>query len=110
MLILVLGAGLRLHTLSTESFYFDEAYSVWAARHSIGCLFTLSTQRIFPPLYYMFLHFWLRFGDSEFVVRLLSVTLGLISILGIYILAKQLFNRRVGLLSALLLAISPLHL
>ena len=109
-LILVGGALLRLHTLGAESFYFDEAYSVWSARHSAGWLVALSTQRIFPPLYYLALHFWLFFGESEFAVRLLSVVLGLVSTAAIYALARQLFDTRVGLLSASLLAISPLHI
>jgi 4-amino-4-deoxy-L-arabinose transferase-like glycosyltransferase len=110
LLILVGGALLRVYTLAAESFYFDEAYSVWAARHSVIWLVSLSTQRIFPPLYYLLLHFWLVLGESEFAVRLLSVVLGLGSIVAIYTLAKQLFDTRVGLLSAFLLAISPLHL
>nr|MBC7244094.1 glycosyltransferase family 39 protein [Chloroflexota bacterium] len=110
LLILLSGALLRLYALSAESLYFDEVYSVWAARHSIGWLFTLSTQRIFPPLYYMLLHLWLSLGDSEFIVRSLSVVVGLGSILVIYALAQKLFDARVGLLSALLLTISPLHI
>jgi uncharacterized membrane protein len=110
LLILTVGALLRLHALGAESLYFDEAYSVWAARHSVSWLFALSTQRIFPPLYYLLLHFWLLLGESEFAVRSLSVVLGLVSIVAIYALAKQLFDTRVGLLSAWLLAISPLHL
>ena len=109
-LILAAGALLRLYALAAESFYFDEAYSVWAAGHSAGWLIKVSTERIFPPLYYLLLHFWLPLGKSEFAVRLLSVVFGLVSILGIYAVAKQLFDTRVGLLSALLLAISPLHL
>lgn len=109
-LILVGGALLRLYTLGAESFYFDEAYSVWAARHGVSWLVTLSKVRIFPPLYYLLLHCWLPLGESEFTVRLLSVVIGLGSIMAIYALAKQLFDTRVGLLSALLLAISPLHL
>jgi mannosyltransferase len=110
LLILTVGALLRVYALGAESFYFDEAYSVWAARHSVSWLFALSTQRIFPPLYYLLLHFWLLLGESEFAVRLLSVVLGLVSIVVIYALAKQLFDTRVGLLGAWLLAISPLHL
>lgn len=109
-LILLLGALLRVYALSAESLYFDEAYSVWAARHSLSWLFNLSMQRIFPPLYYMLLHFWLLLGDSEFIVRLLSVVIGLASIVCIYAFAKQLFGVRTGLLSAWLLAISPLHI
>ena len=109
-LILMIGGLLRVHTLAAESLYFDEAYSVWAARHSVSWLVAVSTQRIFPPLYYLLLHFWLVGGESEFAVRFLSVLLGLGSIGAIYALAKQLFNTRVALISAWLLAISPLHL
>jgi mannosyltransferase len=108
--ILIVGAALRVYTLGAESFYFDEAYSVWAARHSVSWLLAISMQRIFPPLYYLILHFWLVLGESEFAVRLLSVVLGLLSIAAIYALGKRLFDARVGLLSAWLLAISPLHL
>jgi len=110
LLILSGAALLRFYALSAESFWFDEAYSVWVARHSVGWHIALSTQRIFPPLYYLCLHFWLRLGSSEFAVRSLSVLIGLGSIVAVYSLAKQLFDVRVGLLSALLLSISPLHI
>ena len=110
LLILSSAALLRFYALSAESFWFDEAYSVWVARHSVSWHIALSTQRIFPPLYYLCLHFWLWLGSSEFLVRSLSVWIGLGSIVAVYGLAKQLFDARVGLLSALLLAISPLHI
>ncbi len=110
LLLLAAGALLRFYGLSTESLWFDEAYSVWVARHSIDWHIALSMQRIFPPLYYLLLHFWLPFGDTEFIIRSLSVIIGLGSIVAIYALARQLFNTRVALLSALLLAISPLHI
>lgn len=109
-IVLAGAALLRLYALSSESFWFDETYSVWVARHSVGWHIELSTQRIFPPLYYLLLHFWLRLGSSEFAVRSLSVLIGLGSIGAAYGLAKGLFDRRVGLLSALLLAVSPLHI
>jgi len=110
LLVLALAAGLRLYGLAAESFWFDEAYSVWVARHSVAWHIALSTQRIFPPLYYLCLHFWLRLGGSEFAVRALSVLIGLSSIIAIYALAWHLFSKRVALLSAFLLAISPLHI
>jgi len=110
VLILAGGALLRFWALSAESFWFDEAYSVWAAGHSVGWHLAYSTQRIFPPLYYLLLHFWLPLGRSEFIVRSLSVLIGLGSIGAIYALAKRLFGARVGVISALLLAISPLHI
>jgi mannosyltransferase len=110
LLILSGAALLRFYALSAESLWFDEAYSVWVARHSVRWHIALSTQRIFPPLYYLSLHFWLWLGNSEFAIRSLSALIGLGSIMAVYGLAKQLFDARVGLLSALLLAISPLHI
>jgi mannosyltransferase len=110
LLILAGGALLRFFALSAESFWFDEAYSVWVAQHSVGWHIELSTQRIFPPLYYLLLHFWLPLGRTECIVRSLSVLVGLGSVGAIYALAKQLFGVRAGLISALLLTISPLHI
>jgi len=110
LFILAGGAILRFYALGTESFWFDEAYSVWVARHSVSWHIALSTQRIFPPLYYLLLHFWLALGDSEFMVRSLSVCIGLLSIVLVYVLSKRLFNERVGLIGAFLVAISPLHI
>ncbi len=108
--ILSLAAVLRLWGLGAESLWFDESYSVWVAQHSVGWHISLSFQRIFPPLYYLMLHFWLPLGTSEVAVRLLSVLCGLVSVLGVYALARELFDQRVAWLSAFLLAISPLHL
>ena len=109
-LVLLGGSILRLSSLGSESLWFDEAYSVWVARHGVLWQFVQSTQRIFPPFYYMLLHVWLALGSSEFVVRLLSVLLGVLSLLAIYALAARLFNAVVGVISAFLLAISPLHI
>jgi len=109
-LTLVAAAALRFFALGAESLWFDEAYSVWVAEHSVAWHIALSMQRIFPPLYYLCLHFWLRLGSSESVVRALSVLIGLGSIVAVYALAKLLFDQATALVSALLLAISPLHL
>jgi 4-amino-4-deoxy-L-arabinose transferase-like glycosyltransferase len=109
--LIVTGAALlRLYALSGESFWFDEAYSVWVARHSVAWHIALSTQRIFPPLYYLLLHFWLALGTSELAVRSLSALIGLLCVVAVYLLARRLFDERVGLYSAVLLAISPLHI
>lgn len=108
--IVVAAAALRFYALGAESLWFDEAYSVWVSRHSVGWHIALSMQRIFPPLYYLLFHFWLRLGSSEFAVRALSALVGLGSIVAVYALAKQLFDQATALVSALLLAVSPLHL
>jgi len=50
------------------------------------------------------------FGLSEFSVRLTSVLYGSLSIIAVFLLAKQLFGKNVALISALFLAISPWHI
>ncbi len=63
------------------------------------------------PLYiYSDVPFIALFGLNEWGVRLSAVFWGIISIVGIYFLASKLFNSKVGLFAAGLLAISPWHL
>lgn len=51
------------------------------------------------------------FGLKEFSIRLASVVIGTLTIIAIYYLGKLLFSsEKVGLLSAILLAISPWHI
>ncbi|MCG2767708.1 MAG: glycosyltransferase family 39 protein [Anaerolineae bacterium] len=104
---------LRLYRLTAESFWFDEAYSVaFAARP----LWDFSPFRLEGPpftdrnLYHLLLHFWLWLGREDLTIRLLSVLIGACSVAGVYLLAWELFDKRVGLWSAALLALSPLHI
>ena len=55
-------------------------------------------------LYYLLLRYWLHFGGSEFFVRSLSVIFAIASIPVVYLLGRRLFDSRVGLFSAALLA------
>lgn len=55
-------------------------------------------------LYYLLLRYWLHFGGSEFFVRSLSVIFAVASIPVVYLLGRSLFDSRVGLFAAALLA------
>ncbi|MDO8638548.1 MAG: glycosyltransferase family 39 protein [Candidatus Daviesbacteria bacterium] len=50
------------------------------------------------------------FGLNEWGVRIPAVFWGVISIIGLFFLTKELFNERVALIAALFLAISPWHI
>lgn len=66
---------------------------------------------IHPPLYYAILQAWLSaFGANSLTLRLLSVVVGVAAIPLMYVVAGELFNRPVALVSAYLLALSPLHI
>lgn len=112
LLILSLGAVLRLVNLGSDSVWLDEAYSIQFAHLPLPELLSeTASSDVHPPLYYLLLHYWVKlFGDSETAVRSLSALFGLLAILMIYLIASLLFNRATGLLSALLLALSLFHI
>jgi mannosyltransferase len=111
-LTLVLGIGMltRLHDLAEDSLWLDEAFSVFVAQQPLGRMLEIITQHDTPPpLYYTLLHAWLAFwpGDVAYSVRLLSVLLGVASVLVTYLCGRELGGVRVGLIAALLIAVSP---
>ncbi|RKY36518.1 MAG: hypothetical protein DRP78_03400 [Candidatus Omnitrophota bacterium] len=106
--IIVLGAFLRIYNLGAESLWYDEVGSIDQATRSLPVLFS---KFHLSPLYFVLLKYWMRlFGASEFVLRLPSVLFGVGALFLIYKIGQMLFNTRVGLLSSLILAISPFHL
>jgi len=110
--ITLLALGLRLYHLNTQSLWYDEGFSVYLAHMSPGEIVNQTAADIQPPLYYLLLHGWIElFGDDEPVVRSLSLLFGVLTVPLIYGVAWQLFRSRLaGLLAALLLAVSPLHI
>jgi mannosyltransferase len=109
--ITILGALLRLHYLGAESLWFDESASVGIAHLDWFNLWkVVSLAEANMVLYYGMLHVWLTFGESEFVVRSLSVLAGVLTLPLIYAIGKRMFGARVGLVSAVLLATNVFHI
>jgi len=110
LIILALGAFLRLHKLGQKGLWIDEAFSIWMARQPLRQMLSWVIRvDQHPPLYYALLHFWLRLGDDPATVRALSALCGTLTIPVIYLLGRLLADDKVGLLAALLLAVSPFH-
>lgn len=59
--------------------------------------------------YYVLLRLWMHFGSGAVYLRLPSVVLGVCSVPLVFILGKRLFDRRVALVAALLLAVHSVH-
>ena len=99
------GLALRLFRLDGQSFWFDEAQTLFVARLP----FAEIVQRAYrPPLYHLLLHVWsLLVCDREFWLRLPSALFGAAVPPLAYLLGSRLYGRRVGLLAALFGAISP---
>jgi uncharacterized membrane protein len=108
--ITVLAALLRILFISEDSFWHDEILSVQRAQMSDEDFGDLL--RSFPNMafYYWLLHHWVALGDSELVVRMLSVVTAVATVIAIYFLGARLFGPRVGIISAALLAINAFHI
>jgi mannosyltransferase len=106
----IVGAALRLHLLSARSLWVDEAASVhFASVPWWPFLRLLAGYQGNMTLYYFLLRAWIHLGDSEFVVRGLSVLFGVLTIPVMYALGARLFDRATGLAAAALLTVHSFH-
>jgi 4-amino-4-deoxy-L-arabinose transferase-like glycosyltransferase len=115
--VTLMGLFLRIWHLETAvHFFVDEmnfATAVWHANHHdfIPLLRRFSDVASFPYVY----PYWQSlttalFGPSLLGLRLVSAVIGTLTIPAIYFLGRTLFDRRVGLLAAVLLAALPPHI
>ena len=109
-IVVIFGAILRIYKLGSKSLWFDEICHVLVSKNSIPGVLEGASHHPCPPLDYIILHFFLYFGDSEFIVRLPSAIFGILAIILIYKVGKMLFGTKEGLISAFLLSISPMHI
>lgn len=113
-LVSVLGLAIasRVYRLTDRSLWIDETYSILdrGSQPAAEIIFA-STLDSHPPLHYVALHYWMDlFGNSVLATRAHAVGIGVAGVLALYALGTELFGTRVGLLSALFLALSPMHL
>jgi 4-amino-4-deoxy-L-arabinose transferase-like glycosyltransferase len=107
--ITLIAAAFRLPQMD-QSIYGDEMWSyVAATQHGFGGVldFVRSDQEITPPLYPLLAWLSTKLGDPESLVRLPSIVAGIATIPLIYGIAIRTLDRRVGLVAALLAALSP---
>ena len=109
--VTVLGFLLRVWEIGAKGLWLDEAFSVWLGwqplRELLAWVVKIDQH---PPLYYTLLHFWMKIaGDSPNDVRMLSAILGTLTIPVMFLLGRRLMGTTVGLLAALILALSPFH-
>lgn len=123
LIIVAIAALLRLLFLGTipNGFFCDEAsngydsYSILKTlRDQHGNflpLFARALDDYRPSLYiYLTAPFIQIFGLNEFAVRLPAAIFGVLTIIVFYALVKELFDKRVALITALLLAMNPWHI
>lgn len=107
LFILLLACGLRVYDLDSQSIWYDEGLSLYLAQQSPAQAIALSATTDHPPLHALLLGAWLRLaGESDFVVRFLSVVCGVLVVALTFVLGRMI-DQRAGLIAAFLLAIAP---
>ncbi len=107
MLLFAAGIGIRLESLASKPFWFDECFSAEVARISWpNFLHLLWWREANMSLYYLLLRIWMNasrhMGQNEFFLRSLSVLITAATLPAIYWLARLLYDRRVALIAAAL--------
>ncbi|UUX91328.1 glycosyltransferase family 39 protein [Methanoplanus endosymbiosus] len=106
--LIIIGIILRLYNLSFNSLWLDEATTLNYARRSLFEIFESSIISEFhPPLFYWIEHLMLNFGETEFILRFWPAVFGILAIPIFYLIGCEIKNREVGIISALLITISP---
>jgi len=109
-LITGLAGVLRTFYLTSQGITLDESFSVYLGRTgSFEFFHTICTSEFNMALYYMLLRGWMHLGHSEWIIRSLGVLLSTATVPVIYAIGSRLFDRRTGIVSALLIAVHPYH-
>jgi hypothetical protein len=103
---------LRFADLDRESAWWDEIVTARLTRVRISRMLKDRAERSHPPLYFLAARAWTRvFGASDVSLRVPSAICGSLTVLAVYAFASLLFrDRRVGVLAAMLCALSPLYI
>jgi uncharacterized membrane protein len=111
-MILILGLSLRLFQLGTDDFWFDEfgVLSVVRTSSLLKMIHNSSQHVMAMPLDYIVAWIFAHFSMDEAFMRLPAAIWGTLTLIPAFMLAKQLFNRRIALVACLLLALSPFHI
>lgn len=106
--IVLVGAVLRFVRLDFQSLWYDELGSWYLASFDdIGSVIrTTGGMDVHPPGYEILLWGWMKlFGESATAMRGLSTLAGVLCIPLMFIMARQLYSAREGLIAALLLSV-----
>jgi len=106
--ILLLAMAIRFTGLVRRDFWYDEAFTGVAVKENFHNMIIMIINDVHPPLYYMALKVFASFFNySVYGIRLFSAIFGVLCVWAVYLVAKEFFDKKVGLWSAFVVAISP---
>ena len=109
MLILLVIAGfvLRFYNLGFNSIWLDEGTTLGYARMGFVQIWNSVMAEFHPPLFYWIEKIMMVFGENEVTPRFMPALFGVFAIPVFYILGREIADRDAGIISALLVTVSP---
>lgn len=108
--ILLAATALRIYNLGTESFSYDEGIMLELTSSSFSRVVE-DIQFGRPPFLVLLGYIWVNlFGQSEIAVRSLPALAGILSIPILFMIGRELFNQRIGLIASAIMAVSTFHI
>ncbi len=106
--ILLVAFGLRMYRLDYQSLRGDEGITyVYSLRPLTELFEIMRVTSPHPPVYYTSIHSWMTLaGETEFALRFLSVVAGALLIASTAALGRMIWDARLGLLVAALVALN----
>jgi mannosyltransferase len=106
----VLAAALiRFVTISSQSFWTDEALTAYEAHLPFGAMVhTVLRVETSPPLYFVVIWVWAHiFGTTEVALRSLSALAGIALVPIAYLSARELISKWAGVIAAAFVTVNP---
>ena len=113
LLLVLVGVGgfIRFHELTYSGLWLDEIYSMIGSdpNTTLSDVYSYSI-RDQPPVFFILLHGWLKiFGYTDLVGRAITCVYGLLGIIAIFFLGKEVKNEKLGLFAAFITSINWFH-
>ena len=107
LVILLVAAGVRLHNLEVQSFWYDEGTTYGRSLRTIPELIETMQANIHVPGYFALLTLYEdAAGHTEFALRSFSVWFSLLSVALTYVLGARLYGRVAGIAAASFVALN----
>jgi len=112
--IMFIAAIARLYHIDFQSVWLDEIHTINESNPSKSfseVYDALLVSEPHPPLFFFITHIAFKlFGYTTFVARIVSAIIGIAGVFSIFLLGKEIFNKNVGIYSAVLLAFNYFHI
>jgi 4-amino-4-deoxy-L-arabinose transferase-like glycosyltransferase len=105
--IFAIALALRLYGIGDKPLWLDEITTLSRSHLPFLALLTDSLSFHHLPSYFLLTSWMVRFGDTEFMLRLPSAVFGALACVVVFAIGRRLGGRNAGLAAALLMAVSP---